>query len=197
MSKINYNFNLLFNLQVLIDNETVESGDLEADWDFLPPQKIKDPSQSKPADWVDEATIPDPDDTKPENWDQPEHIPDPTATKPEDWDEDEDADGKWEPAMIDNPDYKGEWKPKQIDNPNYKGPWIHPEIDNPEYKPEPLLYKRDEICTIGFDLWQVKSGTIFDNVLITDEPEVAAKFAEDVWKKTIVSLIFLSYSYLH
>ncbi|KAF7987791.1 hypothetical protein HCN44_003654 [Aphidius gifuensis] len=171
--------------KVLIDNEVAESGDLESDWDFLPPKKIKDPSQSKPADWVDEATIPDPDDTKPENWDQPEHIPDPTATKPEDWDEDEDADGKWEPAMIDNPDYKGEWKPKQIDNPNYKGPWIHPEIDNPEYKPEPELYKRDEICTIGFDLWQVKSGTIFDNVLITDEPEVAAKFAEDVWKKTI------------
>lgn len=27
--------------EVLIDNEKVESGDLEADWDFLPPKKIK------------------------------------------------------------------------------------------------------------------------------------------------------------
>lgn len=27
--------------EVLIDNEKVESGELEADWDFLPPRKIK------------------------------------------------------------------------------------------------------------------------------------------------------------
>lgn len=27
--------------EVLIDNEKVESGELEADWDFLPPKKIK------------------------------------------------------------------------------------------------------------------------------------------------------------
>lgn len=27
--------------EVLIDNEVVESGDLEADWDFLAPKKIK------------------------------------------------------------------------------------------------------------------------------------------------------------
>ncbi|XP_003486363.1 calreticulin [Bombus vosnesenskii] len=169
--------------KVLINNEEVESGELEADWDFLPPKKIRDPSQSKPEDWDDNATIPDPDDQKPEDWDKPEHIPDPEATKPEDWDDE--MDGEWEAPMIDNPEYKGEWKPKQIDNPNYKGPWIHPEIDNPEYTPDPELYKRDEICAIGFDLWQVKSGTIFDNVLITDDLEVARKFGEEVWKPTI------------
>ncbi|MBO8666574.1 hypothetical protein INO76_16225, partial [Staphylococcus aureus] len=73
-------------------------------------------------------------------------------------------DGEWEPAMIDNPDFKGEWKPKQIDNPNYKGVWVHPEIDNPEYKQDDKLYARKEICALGFDLWQVKSGTIFNNV---------------------------------
>ncbi|XP_034952568.1 calreticulin isoform X2 [Chelonus insularis] len=169
--------------KVLIDNEVIESGELEADWDFLPPKKIKDPSQTKPEDWDDRPTIPDPEDKKPEDWDKPEHIPDPEAIKPEDWDDE--MDGEWEAPVIDNPDYKGEWKPKQIDNPNYKGPWIHPEIDNPEYTPDPNLYKRDEICAIGFDLWQVKSGTIFDNVLITDEPEVASKFAEEVWKPTL------------
>lgn len=73
--------------------------------------------------------------------------------KPEDWDDE--MDGEWEPPMVENPEYKGEWKPKQIDNPNYKGPWIHPEIDNPEYIPDPNLYKYNEICQIGFDLWQV------------------------------------------
>lgn len=63
-------------------------------------------------------------------------------------------------------------------------PSIHPQIPNPEYVPDPDLYKRDEICAIGFDLWQVKSGTIFDNVLIADDLEVAHKFGEDVWKPT-------------
>lgn len=157
--------------EVQIDGEKVESGELEADWDLLPPKKIKDPKAKKPEDWDDRATIPDPDDKKPEDWDKPEHIPDPEATKPDDWDDE--MDGEWEPPMIDNPEYKGEWAPKQIDNPAYKGPWIHPEIDNPEYTPDSELYKQDEICGIGFDLWQVKSGTIFDNVLITDDVEYA------------------------
>lgn len=31
------------------------------------------------------------------------------------------------------------------------------------------------------ELWQVKSGTIFDNVLVTDDVEYAKKFAEDTW----------------
>lgn len=120
---------------------------------------------------ADRATIPDPDDAKPEDWDKPEHIPDPDATKPDDWDDE--MDGEWEPPQIDNPEHKGEWSPKQIDNPNYKGAWVHPEIPNPEYKADPELYKYKEICGIGFDLWQVKAGTIFDNVLVTDDVEEA------------------------
>ncbi|KAH8349330.1 hypothetical protein KR084_007529 [Drosophila pseudotakahashii] len=122
--------------------------------------------------------IPDPDATKPEDWDKAEHIPDPDATKPEDWDDE--MDGEWEPPMIDNPEFKGEWQPKQLDNPNYKGAWEHPEIANPEYVADDKLYLRKEICTLGFDLWQVKSGTVFDNVLIKDDVELAAKIAGDV-----------------
>jgi len=90
-------------------------------------------------------------------------------------------DGEWEAPMIDNPEYKGEWSPKQIDNPEYKGVWQHPEIDNPEYQSDDKLYLRKEVCTIGFDLWQVKAGTIFDNILITDDIE-EAKTAFDVSK---------------
>jgi calreticulin len=63
--------------EVLIDNEKVESGSLEEDWDFLPPKTIKDPEAKKPEDWDERATIPDPDDKKPEDFDKPEHIPDP------------------------------------------------------------------------------------------------------------------------
>merc|ERR1712002_1022335 len=170
--------------EVLIDNESAQKGSLEADWDFLPPKKIKDPEAKKPEDWDDRAKIDDAEDSKPEDWDKPEHIADPDATKPEDWDDE--MDDEWEPPMIDNPDYKGEWKPRQIDNPDYKGPWVHPEIDNPEYNEEDAkdIAKYAENCKIGFDLWQVKSGTIFDNMMITDDPAAAKAAGEALWAVT-------------
>lgn len=71
----------------------------------------------------------------------------------------------------------------QIDNPAYKGVWVHPEIDNPEYTSDPNLYVRKELCSVGLDLWQVKSGTIFDNFMFTDDPEAAKEAAELVKKR--------------
>jgi len=168
--------------EVLIDNEKVESGELEADWELLAPKKVKDPNAKKPEDWDDRPQIDDVDDKKPEDWEKPEHIPDESAKKPDDWDDE--MDGEWERPVIDNPEYKGEWRPKQIDNPAYKGVWVHPEIDNPEYEADSSLYLKEEICGIGFDLWQVKSGTIFDNVLITDDIEHAKTVGEAAWKAT-------------
>merc|ERR1739844_767342 len=44
--------------------------------------------------------------------------------------------------------------------------------------------KFDEVCKLGFDLWQVKAGTIFDNIMITDDPEAAKKAGEDLWAVT-------------
>merc|ERR1719431_1487081 len=80
----------------------------------------------------------------------------------------------------------GEWKPRQIDNPNYSGVWVHPEIDNPEYNAEDAVNigKYAENCKIGFDLWQVKAGTIFDNMIITDDPAEAKKQGEELWAVT-------------
>merc|ERR1719247_780593 len=117
---------------------------------------IKDPEAKKPEDWDDRATIPDPEDVKPEDWEQPEHIADPDATKPEDWDDE--MDGEWEPPMIDNPEYKAD-DAKDIG-------------------------KYAESCKIGFDLWQVKSGTIFDNMMITDDPAEAKAAGEALWAVT-------------
>merc|ERR1712106_1197431 len=73
--------------------------------------------------------------------------------------------------------------PRQIDNPDYKGAWVHPEIDNPEYNAADAdgIAKYAENCRIGLDLWQVKSGTIFDNVMITDDAAAAKKAGEDLW----------------
>lgn len=44
----------------------VASGNLEDDFDFLPPKKINDPTVRKPTDWDDRIQIDDPNDTKPE-----------------------------------------------------------------------------------------------------------------------------------
>lgn len=166
--------------EVQIDGEKVESGSLESDWDLLPAKKIKDPDAKKPEDWDDKEKIDDPDDTKPDDWEKPEHIPDPEAKKPEDWDDE--MDGEWEANMIDNPEFKGEWKPKQIKNPNYKGKWIHPEIDNPEYQPDDDLYLYKDWGAIGIDIWQVKSGSIFDNILVTDSVEEAKSHAAETFE---------------
>jgi len=167
--------------KVLIDGEVVEKGELEKDWAFLPPKTIKDPDAKKPEDWDDRAKIDDESDTKPEDWDKPEYIPDPDAKKPEDWDDE--MDGEWEPPQINNPEYKGQWSPKQIDNPNYKGAWVHPEIPNPEYSPDDKLYKYDEICSIGIDVWQVKAGTIFDNILIGDDEAEADTIQNEILER--------------
>lgn len=165
--------------EIRIDNEKVESGELENDWDFLPPKTIKDPKAKKPENWDDRAKIEDPDDVKPEHWDLPQFIVDPEAQKPADWNDQ--MDGEWEPPQIKNPDYKEEWKPKMIDNPNYKGMWVQPEIQNPEYRPDKEIYLQKEICYVGFDLWQVKAGSIFDNIVITDDPDFAHEYSLETW----------------
>lgn len=74
--------------------------------------------------------------------------------------------------------------PHRIDNPAYKGIWVAPDIDNPEYKHDDKLYLQKDIKYVGFELWQVKAGSIFDNIIVTDNLEEAKKFAEDTWGKT-------------
>eukprot|EP01129_Flabellula_baltica_P005693 TRINITY_DN2076_c0_g1_i1.p2 TRINITY_DN2076_c0_g1~~TRINITY_DN2076_c0_g1_i1.p2 ORF type:complete len:408 (-),score=146.34 TRINITY_DN2076_c0_g1_i1:1733-2926(-) len=156
---------------VKIDGEVKQTGTIEDDWDILPPKTIPDPNESKPSDWVDEKMIPDPEDVKPADWDdEPMEIADPEAVKPEDWDDD--LDGDWVAPTIPNPEYKGEWRPRMIENPEYKGEWVHPEIDNPEYKPDPTLYQYT-FGGVGIEIWQVKAGTVFDNILVTDSVEEA------------------------
>lgn len=163
--------------EVLIDQKQVAKGSLKEDFDMLPPKEIKDPNAKKPSDWVDEKTIPDPEDKKPAGWDDtPAEIPDPDAKKPDDWDNE--LDGEWEAPMIDNPEYKGEWKPKMIPNPAYKGEWIHPVIPNPDFVDDDNLYAYASHNFAGIEVWQVKAGTIFDNVLVTDSIEEANKVAE-------------------
>uniref|UniRef100_A0A6T8LDM7 Calreticulin n=2 Tax=Hemiselmis andersenii TaxID=464988 RepID=A0A6T8LDM7_HEMAN len=168
--------------EVQIDLKKVQSGSLYDDWDMLQPKIIKDPKAFKPEDWDEREEIDDPNDKKPDGYDEiPKEIVDPDASKPEDWDDD--SDGEWEAPTIDNPEYKGEWKAKRIPNPAYKGKWVAPDIDNPDFVDDAELYHvvKDN-SLVGFELWQVKAGTIFDNILVCDDPEYAKAQAE----KTIV-----------
>merc|ERR1712097_91698 len=116
---------------------------------------------------------------KPDDWVTEKRTVDAEAKKPDDWDDEED--GEWEAPMKDNPEYKGDWKAKRISNPEYKGVWEAKKIDNPEYVDDDAVYKYPDFGFIGFDLWQVKAETIFDNVIITDDVAEADAFAAK-WK---------------
>ena len=169
--------------EVFIDQQSVRAGQLADQFDFLLPKEIKDPSESKPKDWVDEAKIADPEDKKPAGYDDiSAEIPDPEASMPEDWDNEED--GEWEAPLVDNPEFKGNWKAKMIDNPAYKGSWEHPMIPNPAYIEDKNLHVRCTDCThIGFELWMVKSGTMFDDIIVTDSLAEAKAYADATFEK--------------
>merc|ERR1719387_2344987 len=133
---------------------------------------MNDPEDKKPSDWVEDSMMNDPEDKKPDDWVEEKRIVDPEASKPSDWDDDED--GEWEAPTKDNPEYKGDW--------TVKGFWEANKIDNPEYVDDDKAYSYPEFGFIGFDLWQVQGGTIFDNVIITDDVAEADTFAAK-WKK--------------
>merc|ERR1712157_627463 len=106
--------------------------------------------------------ISDPDDKKPDDWVEEKRVVDDEAKKPDDWDDEED--GEWEAPMNSNPAYKGVWEAKKI--------------ANPEYVDDDSVYSYADFGFLGFDLWQVKAGTIFDNVIITDDKAEAEAFAK-------------------
>merc|ERR1712080_504968 len=165
-------------VSVDVDEENIYSGSIKDDWEMLKPKEIPDPDDKKPADWVDDSMMDDPDTKKPDDWVEEKRIVDPDAKKPDDWDDEED--GEWEAPMKDNPAFKGEWSVKRISNPAYKGFWEAKKIDNPEYEDDNAVYKYSDFGFIGFDLWQVKGGTIFDIIICDDKADADAFAAK--WK---------------
>jgi len=144
---------------LLVDGDERSSGSLleQLEPPINPPKDIPDPSDVKPADWVDEAEIADPSDSQPSDWDEremvedadatkpagwlddePEFTTDPDAVKPSDWNDEED--GEWEAPTVPNPACAaagcGEWRRPQVSNPDYKGPWTAKMVPNPAYKGE-------------------------------------------------------------
>merc|ERR1712056_110636 len=167
-------------VRVEIDEEKIYEGSLKEDWEVLKPKEISDPDDKKPDDWVDDSMIDDPETKKPDDWVEEKRIVDSEAKEPDDWDDEDD--GEWEAPMKDNAAYKGDWYGKRISNPAYKGIWEAKKIANPEYVDDDSVYKFEDFGFLGFDLWQVKAGSIFDNVIVTDDIAEADVFAKK-WKE--------------
>ncbi|KAJ6737703.1 CALRETICULIN AND CALNEXIN [Salix viminalis] len=66
--------------------------------------------------------------------------------------------------------------PKELPDPDAKKCFT-------DYKDDPELYVYPSLRYVGIELWQVKSGTLFDNVLVSDDPEYAKQLAEETWGK--------------
>jgi len=167
--------------EVFMDFKSKSKGSLLDGWDFAPKQ-IDDPADTKPEDWVDEKKIDDPEQKKPAGYDDiPENIPDPEAEKPEDWDDEDD--GEWEAPTIANPEYKGPWVQPQIDNPAYKGEFKPKQMDNPKYKDD--VYAYNDLSGVGFEVWTVNKGSIFDNVIVADSLDEVNEFLETHFHPTL------------
>lgn len=90
--------------------------------------------------------------------------------------------GEWKAPMVSNPEYKGKWYPPRVDNPAYKGEWKARQIANPEFFEDPQPWKSiAPIGAVGFELWTMDDGVLFDNVLITRSEEEAKAFAAKTW----------------
>lgn len=171
--------------------------------DWVDEAKIPDSTAVKPDDWDESApaSIVDKDDTKPDDWldDEPSTIPDPETSKPDDWDDDLDGDweapripnpkckesgcGEWKPRVIPNPAYKGKWTLPLIDNPAYKGEWHPRKIANPNYFVDEHPHNLERMGAIGIEIWTMKDGILYDNILITHDEAEAESFTRDTWTK--------------
>lgn len=172
------------------------------EWDER--EKIEDPEAVKPEDWDESEPreIVDENAMMPDGWLEEEEplIADPDAQKPEDWDEE--MDGEWEAPLVDNPvckdapgcgpwtqpmkanpKYKGKWRPSMIDNPNYKGVWKPKRIPNPDWFEDLQPYKLTPVDALGLELWSMSDDIVFDNFLITDNPQTHASWIEQTWER--------------
>ncbi|XP_006199157.1 calreticulin-3 [Vicugna pacos] len=155
--------------EVKIDGQSIESGSIEYDW-HLASLKTAEKASAEAKEW-NEAT-----DDKAQEWEK--HFLDASASKPSDWNSE--LDGDWQAPMLQKPPYQDGLKPEGI----AKDVWLHQKMKNTNYLTEYDLSEFENIGAIGLELWQVRSGTIFDNFLITDDEEYADNFGKATWGET-------------
>ncbi|XP_004715512.1 calreticulin-3 [Echinops telfairi] len=155
--------------EVKVDGQSIESGNIEYDWDLLS-LKNADKASEAAKGW-DQAT-----DGQTQDWEK--HFLDAGTSKPSDWNSE--LDGDWPGPMLQKPPYQDGLQPKGIN----KDMWLHQELTSTSYLSAYDLSEFENIGAIGLELWQVRSGTIFDNFLITDDEEYAERFGKATWGET-------------
>ncbi|XP_048198661.1 calreticulin-3 isoform X2 [Perognathus longimembris pacificus] len=100
------------------------------------------------------------------------------TSAPSDWNSE--LDGDWQAAMLQKPPYQDGLRAEGID----QDVWLHQKMQSASYLLQHDLSEFENIGAIGLELWQVRSGTIFDNFLITDDEEYAVKFGKATWGET-------------
>ncbi|KAG7018410.1 Calreticulin-3, partial [Cucurbita argyrosperma subsp. argyrosperma] len=94
---------------------------------------------------------------KPADWDDREYIEDPNDVKPEGYDS----------------------VPAEIPDPKAKEFYILPELlKGSKFEDDPNLYVLKPIKYVGIEVWQVKAGSVFDNILICDDPQYAKEVVD-------------------
>ncbi|XP_044514509.1 calreticulin-3, partial [Gracilinanus agilis] len=163
--------------EVKIDTDIIESGSIEEDWNLQKIRRMEKSALKMPENWDKLSQNDKPSDVPSQDWDK--HILDASANKPSDWNSE--LDGEWQPSVIQKPKHKDGLK---LDNSDYKDVWLHKKIENPGYLQDFEFLEYEDIGVIGLELWQVRSGTIFDNFLITDDENYASDFGLKTWGRT-------------
>ncbi|XP_055975772.1 calreticulin-3 isoform X1 [Sorex fumeus] len=149
--------------EVRIDGQVAESGDIEYDWNLESLKSAAKKTQTEPQRWE-------------QDWDK--QFLDAGPSAPSDWNSK--LDGDLQAPLLQKPPYQDGLKAKGINN----DVWLHHKLKNTNYLTEYDLSEFENIGAIGLELWQVRSGTIFDNFLITDDEEYAEKFGKATWGET-------------
>ncbi|XP_007183634.1 calreticulin-3 [Balaenoptera acutorostrata] len=155
--------------EVKIDGQSIESGSIEYDWQLTSLKRMEKAS-AESEDW-DQAT-----EGKSQAWKK--HFLDASASTPSDWNSE--LDGDRQAPMLQKPPHQDGLRPEGID----RDVWLHQKMKNTNYLTEYDLSEFENIGAIGLELWQVRSGTIFDNFLITDDEEYAENFGKATWGET-------------
>ncbi|KAM6167195.1 calreticulin-3 isoform 2-T2 [Erethizon dorsatum] len=153
--------------EVKIDGQSIESGSTDSDWHLASLRKSEqavapglDPGRAETA----------------QDWEK--HFLDAGTSKPSDWNSE--LDGDWPGPMMQKPPYQDGLKPEGID----KDIWLHEKMTSTSCLTQYDLSEFENIGAIGLELWQVRSGTIFDNFLLTDDEEYAENFGKATWGQT-------------
>nr|XP_013001958.1 calreticulin-3 isoform X2 [Cavia porcellus]XP_013001959.1 calreticulin-3 isoform X2 [Cavia porcellus] len=156
--------------EVKIDGQSTELGSIEHDWHLTSLRKTAAMVVAAAAD-TDQGRARTAQDWK-------KHFLDARANKPSDWNSELDRD--WPGPMLQKPPYQDGLKPEGI-NPDI---WLHEKMSSTSYLAQYDLSEFENIGAIGLELWQVRSGTIFDNFLLTDDEAYAENFGKATWGQT-------------